>query len=112
METYSLDVPGSTRDGGLHLAERATTAQRCSSTGEQITEQRVEQSNPGDPSSGLNLTILVNDRMRPGPCGTQAIRNNSDAGSNGSFGVVSVDLTKSDNVPAIRIQVAPSEKPK
>ena len=30
VETYSLDVPGSVRDGCLHLVERATTAQRVS----------------------------------------------------------------------------------
>src|SRR6185312_5927770 len=46
VETYSLDVPGSTRDGGLHLVERATTSQRTSSTGQQTTEQQVERPNP------------------------------------------------------------------
>src|ERR1700675_5161529 len=42
IETYSVDVPGSVGDGSLHLVERAITAQRTGSTGQQTTEQQVE----------------------------------------------------------------------
>jgi len=45
VETYSLDVPGSARDGNLHLVERSTTSQHTNSTGQQTTEQQVEQPN-------------------------------------------------------------------
>ena len=31
--------------------------------------------------------------------------------ANGGFGVVLVDITKSDNIRAIQVQIAPSEKP-
>ena len=112
VETYSVDVPGSTRDGSLHLFERATTAQRTSSTGQQTTEQQVEQPNPGDPGSGLRVTILTSDTVRPGPSGAQATRIIQVRDANGSFGVVSVDTTKADNIHAIQVQIAPSEKPK
>jgi hypothetical protein len=112
VETYSVDVPGSTRDGSLHLVERATTAQRTSSTGQQTTEQQVEQPNPGDPGSGLQVTILTSETVRPGPSGTQATRIIRMRDANGSFGVVSVDTTKSDNIHALQVQIAPSEKPK
>jgi hypothetical protein len=112
VETYSLDAPGSTRDGSLHLVERATTAQRTSSTGQQTTEQQVEQPNPGDPGSGLQVTILTSETVRPGPSGTQATRIIRMRDANGSFGVVSVDTTKSDNIHALQVQIAPSEKPK
>jgi hypothetical protein len=112
VETYSLDVPGSARDGSLHLVERATTAQRTSSTGQQTTEQHVEQLNPGDPGAGLRVTILGNDTVHPGPSGTQATRTIQVRDANGSFGVVSVDTTKSDNIHVIQVQIAPSEKPK
>jgi len=112
VETYSLDAPGSTRDGSLHLVERATTAQRTSSTGQQTTEQQVEQPNPGDPGSGLQVTILTSETVRPGPSGTQATRTIRMRDANGSFGVVSVDTTKSDNIHALQVQIAPSEKPK
>jgi hypothetical protein len=115
VETYSVDVPGSAPDGSLHLVERATTVQRTSSTGQQTTEQQVEQLNPGDPGSGLRVTTLTTDTVRPGPSGAQATRTIQarDAnGSYGSLGVVSVDTTKSDNSHAIQVQIAPSEKPK
>ena len=112
VETYSVDVPGSARDGNLHFVERATTTQRTSSTGQQTSEQQVEQPNPGDPGSGLRVTILTSDTVRPGPSGAQATRTIQVRDANGSFGVVSVDTTKSDNIHAIQIQIAPSEKPK
>ncbi len=112
VETYSIDVPGAAQDGSLHLVERATTAQRTSSTGQQTTEQQVEQTNPGDPDSGLRVTILTTDTVRPGPSGAQATRTVQARDATGSFGVVSVDTTKSDNLHAIQVQIAPSEKPK
>ena len=109
VETYSISVPGSVGDGSLHLVKRATTAQRLSSTGQQTTEQQVEQADPGDPGSGLRVTILTTDTVRPGPSGAQATRTVQVRDANGSFGVVSVDTTKSDNIHAIQVQIAPSE---
>ena len=112
VETYSADVPGSARDGSLHLVERSTTVQRTSATGDQTTQQQVEQGNPGDPGSGLRVTTVSTDTVRPGPSGTRSTRTTQARDANGSFGVVSVDTTKSDKVPAIQVQIAPSEKPK
>jgi hypothetical protein len=112
VETYSLDVPGSARDGSLHLVERATTAQRTSSSGQQTTEQQVEQANPGDPGAGLRVTILTSDTVRPGSSGAQATRTIQVRDASGSFGVVSVDATKSDNIHVIEVQIAPPQKPK
>jgi hypothetical protein len=112
VETFSLDVPGSARDGSLHLVERSTNAQHITSTGQQTTEQQVEQPNPGDPGAGLRITILTSDSVRPGPSGAQAKRTIQVRDANGSFGVVSVDTTKSDNIHAIQVEIAPSEKPK
>lgn len=110
VTTYSVDLPGRTRDGSLHLIERATTAQWTNTTGEQITEKKVEDVNPGDPSAGLRISALVNDTMRPGPSGEHAIRTIQMRDSNGHFKVVSVDTTKSDRVPTIQIQQTPSDK--
>jgi len=112
LETYSVDVPGSSPDGSLHLIERATTTQRTSSTGQQITEQQVERSNPGDPSAGLRITTLTTDTVRPGPSGAQATRTIQTRDVNGGFGVVFVDTTKSDNLDAIQVQIVPSQKQK
>jgi hypothetical protein len=104
VETYSVDVPGVTPDGSLCLVERTTTIQRTSATGEQVTEHQVEQLNPGDPGSGLRVSILVDDTMRPGPSGAEATHTIRMRDANGSFGVVSVDTTKSDKVPVIQIE--------
>jgi hypothetical protein len=112
VETYAVDVPGSARDGSLHLVERATAAQRTSSTGQQTTERQVEQPNPGDPGAGLRVTMLATETVRPGSSGAEATRTIQARDANGSLGVVSVDTTKSDNIHAIQVQIAPSDKPR
>lgn len=111
VETYSVDVPGMTRDGSLHLVERKTSTERSSSNGERATEQRVEQTNPGDPGSGLRVSVLVDGRMVPGPSGDQSTVTIRARDSNGTFGIVSVQTTKSDRIPAIQVQQTPAEKP-
>ena len=112
VETYSIDVPGTTRDGNLHLVEHTTSSERSSSTGERTTEQTVEQPNPGDLGAGLRVSVLVNDKMVPAPSGEQSTVTIRARDSNGSFAVVSVDTTKSDRIPTIQIQQTPSEQPK
>ena len=105
VEIYSVDIPGATPDGRLHLVERTTSkGYRTSATAERISEQQVEQLNPGDPSSGLHVSIVTKDKVRPGPSGAQATRTIRMRDTNGTFGVVWVDTTKSDIVPTIQIQ--------
>ena len=112
VESYSVDVPGTTRDGSLHLIERKTSISRSSSTGDRSTEQQVEQINPGDPGAGLRVSVLVNGNMVPAPSGEHSTVTIRARDSNGSFGVVSVDMTKSDRIPTIQIQPTPSEQSK
>jgi hypothetical protein len=111
VETYSVDVPGSARDGSLHLVERATTAQRTSSTGQQTTARQVEQADPGDPDTGLHVSIVTTDMVRPGSSGAQATQTIQLRDSNGNFEVVSVDTAKSDNTHAVQVQIGPPAKP-
>jgi hypothetical protein len=111
-ETYSVDVPGTTRDGNLHLVERASTSSQTNASGGRTSEQKVEQPNPGDPGAGLRVSILVNDKMVPGPSGEQSTVTIRARDSNGSLGIVSVDTTKSDRIPTIQIQQTPSEQRK
>jgi hypothetical protein len=108
VDTYSVSIPGAVGDGSLHLVKRAITAQQTNSTGQQVTEQRVEQANPGDPGSGLQVTTVTIDTVRPGASGAQATRTVQARDANGSFPVISVDTTKSDNLHAIQVQIAPS----
>ncbi len=111
VETYSIDVPGSTRDRSLHLVERKTSTEISSSTGERTTEQTVEQTKPGDPGSGLRVSVLVDGRMVPGPSGEQSTVTIRARDLNGNFGIVSVDTTKADRIPTIEVQQTPAEKP-
>ena len=110
-ETYSIDVPGTTRDGRLHLVERKTSTDSSISTGERATEQKVEQTSPGDPGSGLRVSVLVDGRMVPGPSGEQSTVTIRARDSNGNFGIVAVDTTKADRIPTIQVQQKPAEKP-
>ena len=107
MEMYSVDVPGVTRDGTLHLVERTTAAQRTSATGEQVGEKQVEQLDPGDPGSGLRVSVLVDGRMVPGPSGEQSTLTIRARDSNGDLRAIMVDTTKSDKVPASGIEQTP-----
>jgi len=109
-EVYSVDVPGSARDGSLHLVERATTAQRTSSTGRQTTQHQVEQPNPGDPNAGLRVTIRTTDTRRPGSSESRTAQTIEAINPNGDLSTVSVDTTKSDNTGSVQVQIAPDKK--
>lgn len=111
-EIYSVDVPGSGRDGSLHLVNRSTTTQRTTSTGQQTTQSQVEQPDPGDPGAGLRVTLRTTDTVRPGSSGAQATQTIQALDPNGNLTVVSVDTTKSDNIGIVKVQIAPSEKQK
>ncbi|MGB9285270.1 MAG: hypothetical protein WCB59_14755, partial [Candidatus Sulfotelmatobacter sp.] len=111
QETYSIDVPGTTQDGKLHLVQRARTSSQTNASGGQTTEQTVEQANPGDPGAGLRVSVLLDDRMVPGPAGEQSTVTIRARDSNGGFGIVSVDTGKSDRIPTLQIQQTPAEKP-
>ena len=110
-ETYSLDVPGTPRDGNLHLVERTTTTQGTNSAGQKTTQQRVEDSNPGDADAGLQVTVVTIDTARPTASGTKATRTIQSLDPNGDLTVVSVDTTKSDK-SGVQVQIAPAENKK
>jgi hypothetical protein len=112
VETYSVDVPGSARDGSMHLVERSTTANRTSSTGQQTVERQVEQPDPGNPDAGLRVTLRTTDTVRPGSSGAKSTQTIQALDPNGNLAVVSVDTKKSDNTGAVQVQIAPAEKKK
>lgn len=110
VETYSLDVPGLTRDSSLHLNRRVTTVQKKDSDGK-TTEQQVEEPNPGDPNAGLQVTTKTTDVVRSGAFGTQQTKTIQERDVNGTLKVVSVETRKSDQAPAAPVRIAPSDKP-
>jgi len=111
VETYSIDMPGAAPDGSLYLVERKTSTESSGSTGERATEQKVEKINAGNPGSGLRVYVLVDNRMVPGPSGEQSTLTIRARDLSGNFGIVSVQMTKSDRIPAIQVQQTPVEKP-
>jgi hypothetical protein len=113
VETFSTQVPGSSADGSLHLVQRVTTTGRAALSGGHTSMQRIEQVNPGDPSAGLQVTIQSTDTQNPGTAGMQETRTVQVRGGDGRFNAVSVDMTKSDKIPAVQVEIAPSAgKPK
>ena len=112
VETYSIDVLGTTRDGNLHMVERVSTSSQSNASGTRTTEQKVEQLNAGDPAAGLRVSVLVNDKVVPGPSGEQSTVTIRGRDLNGGFSIVSVDTTKSDRIPTIHFQQTPSDQPK
>jgi hypothetical protein len=112
VESYSIDVPGVPRDGSLHLVERAVTTATTSPTGRQDVQRQVERPDPGDPGAGVRISIVTTGTVRPGSSGAQATQTIQMRDANGSFGVVSVDTAKSNNIHAVQVQIAPSAPPK
>jgi hypothetical protein len=107
-ETYSIDLPGAARDSGLHLVQRVTTTQSSNTNGQQTTKI-TKQPNPGDPAAGLWVTTVTRDSVRLGSAGAQATETIQVRDANGSLGVVSVDMTKSDSVHGVEVQIAPAK---
>ena len=112
VETYSIDVLGTTRDGNLHLVERVDTSSQNNASGARTYEQKVEQLNAGDPTAGLRVSVLVNDKVVPCRSGEQSTVTIRARDVNGGFSIVSVDTTKSDLIPTIHVQQTPSDQPK
>jgi hypothetical protein len=111
-ESFSIDVPGSARDGKLHLVERGTTVQK-NDPGRNTTEHLIEQVDTGDPQAGLVVStkttnVIVSKAEGTKETDTTSARNPDNA----DFSVVSIETKKTDQIPAIQVQTAPSDKPK
>jgi hypothetical protein len=107
-DIYSVDVPGSTRDGSLHETQRTTTTQHTDTNGQQTT-QVSEAPSPGNPASGMQITTVTNDTVRLRPSGAQATRTIQLSDANKNLGVVFVDTAKSDNAHAVEVQIGPPQ---
>lgn len=110
VENYSVDMLGASRDGSLHLVQRVTSSQSTNSTGQQTTVRHVQEPNPGDPDAGLRVTSFSTETVRSSPSGAEATRTVQVRNGGGEFELFAVDATRSDNVHAIQVQMAPSDK--
>jgi len=111
-DDYSLDVPGSAEDGGLHLVKHATTTQSTTATGGQSNITQIAQPNAADPGASLQVTIVTSGGIRPGPSGARSTETLQQLDANGDLSVVSVDTTQSSNNHAVQVPIAPAEKSK
>jgi hypothetical protein len=110
-DDYSLDVPGATEDGNLHLAKRATTVQNTAATGQQTNSTQIAQPSPADPRGDLQVTVVTSGGVQAGPSGARSTQTLQQLDANGDLSVVSIDTTKSTDNHAVQVQIAPAEKP-
>jgi hypothetical protein len=105
-ETYSLDVPGKSRDGQFHLIQRVTTV-RSGDAGRTTTE--MEQIDP----VGLDLKVMtkISDVATSGPAGTEERKTTRARNPDGTFSVSSVETSNSDKAPGTELQSSPSNQP-
>lgn len=109
-ETYSTSIPGLTSDGSLQLVKRESTVVHAGAGGQKNTTQQVEQLNPGDPSSGLQVTQHAIDIVRTGGNGvTQNQMTVSVKGPDGQMHTVLVNTGKSDKPAVVQVDMS---KPK
>lgn len=102
-ETYSANVPGQAGNEGLRLVRRESTTQRTGAGGERRTTRQVEQSNPGDPGAGVQLTQEAIDIVKTVANGATRQRSTivtTDA--NGHANAVWVDMGNSDKPAAVK----------
>ena len=111
VENYSIDMPGTSRDGSLHLVQRVTSTENTNSTGQQTVVLQVEEPNPGELHNGLRVVSVSTLNLRLDPSGAQASQILRVRNGGGQFEVFAVDTTKSDNIHAIQVQMTHSGTP-
>ena len=110
-ETFSDTIPGTVGDGSLQLTQRVITVRRSGADGKQLTEQRVEQRNPGAPGDSPRLAQRTIDIVRPSTSGAKETRTIESLDSSGSLGVIWVDTAKTDKVPALQVDTKSTAPP-
>ena len=112
IETYSTNVPGIAGTDALHLVQRETTVRRITEAGEQRSVRQIERPGPGNPTDDLHVTEEAIDIVRPGGSGgTEQKRTILTQDSNGSLGEVWVDMGKTTDPSAIRVDTRATTKP-
>jgi hypothetical protein len=110
-ETYSVDLPGTTRDGNLHPVERVTTVHQASQDGQRSTLTRVEKPDPGSPTDGMRVTRQALEVVVRGGAGAVETRSVRAIDGSGNLGVVWVDIGTSDKPSAVQVSVSSPGQP-
>ncbi len=112
VETYSTEIPGTSGDGSLHLNRRVTTVNRPRSDGGNVTEEQVEERNPGAPGDIPRITQKTIDIIRPSAGGTTSeTKTIQSLDSNGNLGVVWIDTGKTDKSSTVQVDTRTPPKP-
>lgn len=110
VEKYAKDIPGTSADEGLRLAERTTTVQQTSGGASQ-TVQQTQQANPANPGDGIRVTGKTIDIVRPGANGSAQQKTTTlSLDSKGSLSPVWVDTAKKDGPPAVQVDTTTPPK--
>jgi hypothetical protein len=110
VETFSTDVPGAAPDGHMHIVGRVTENRTGNANDAQTSRQQQEQLNPGDPSAGLQISVISTNVQASGASGTQSTQTVQVRDAGGKMNVVTVDMTKSTQTPAVQVQTAPAQQ--
>ena len=95
-QTYSLDVPGSTRDQTLRPLQSSTTV-RTKESGRTVTEQQIVQPDPGEPD--LNFSVKTTDIIVTGNSGKEETIKVTAQYPDGSPSVVLLETSTTDRLP-------------
>jgi len=102
-DKYAMDIPGTSSDGRLRLAERTVTVQQTNGATRQ-TMQRTQDANAANPWDGMQTTGETIDIVRPGVSGSSQQKTTTlSVDSKGSLSPVWVDTSKKDSQPAIQV---------
>lgn len=111
-ETYSTNIPGVAGNDQLQLVSREITVQKTGSNA-QSTIRQVENINPGNPSSGLQLTKQAIDIVRPGGSGTAQQQSTTlTFDSEGHTNSVVVQMGTTNNPSAVEVDTRSTTKSK
>jgi hypothetical protein len=111
MNTYSVDVPGMTRENTLRPVQQAATVEK-QRPDQKTTEQLVQQLDPGDPAAGLSTSVKTTDIVVVGNSSTKETITVTAQYPDGYPSVVSVETRESKQVPASQLPIAPSTTPR
>jgi len=106
VETYSVDPPGVTRDGSLHLSRRVTTLQKDSNA--DATEQQVDQLDPGNPSDPLRVNTRTKYTVLYSSSGAQETKTVQAPDGSGILKPIEVEKTKTDDAAPAQVPAPPA----
>lgn len=112
-ESYSTNVPGEAGNDQLQLVRRESSVRRTNAGSGQSTTRQVETSNPGNPGDGLQVTQDAIDIVRPDGRGSAEQKATTlTFGPDGQVSTVSVDVGRTNNPAAVRVDTSAGSTPK